>query len=255
MIIAIDVGNTNIVIGCYTDGQLTSTLRLPTASRSTADDYRVKVITLFHANRIPLTEIEGGILSSVVPAVNEPLVTCFQKLTGKRFHVVNCRMNLGFQLKMDKPEAVGVDLLVDAAAAVAVAKPPLAVFDLGTCTTLSVIDREGSYISTHILPGLGLSMKSLSVGTAQLPNVSPAEPKGFFATNTVDSMTAGVIYGHAAMMDGLIQRVEQQLGEPVTAIATGGLAGLVLPHCVKEINYQENLLLDGLYALYRRCEQ
>ena len=174
-----------------------------------------------------------------------------KSLTGKEFLVVTNQMKLGMKIKMDIPSQVGADLLVDAAAALSLFPPPLAIFDMGTATTMSVIDREGNYIGGVIMPGLRLSMDALSGRAAQLPFINLDEPPmHLIGKNTVDCMKAGAVYSNAAMIDGLIERVEAELGEPVTAVATGGLMGVVLPFCKREIHYDENLLLIGLLSLY-----
>ena len=201
-----------------------------------------------------LSAVEGGIISSVVPELRYVLGKVMERLTGKAFLVVSNRMDLGdMEIKMDIPSQVGADLLVDAAAALSLYKPPLVIFDMGTATTMSVLDAQGNYIGEVIVPGLRLSMDALSSRAAQLPFINLDEPpERLIGKNTVDCMKAGAIYSNAAMLDGLVDRVEEELGEPVTVVATGGLMGVVLPFCKHTVHYDENLLLIGLLKLYQR---
>ena len=169
----------------------------------------------------------------------------FEQLTGNRVAVDTFDRN--------HPSQVGADLLVDAAAALSLYKPPLVIFDMGTATTMSVLDAQGNYIGEVIVPGLRLSMDALSSRAAQLPFINLDEPpERLIGKNTVDCMKAGAIYSNAAMLDGLVDRVEEELGEPVTVVATGGLMGVVLPFCKHTVHYDENLLLIGLLKLYQR---
>ena len=203
---------------------------------------------------VDLSAVEGGIISSVVPELRYVLGKVMERLTGKAFLVVSNRMDLGdMEIKMDIPSQVGADLLVDAAAALSLYKPPLVIFDMGTATTMSVLDAQGNYIGGVIVPGLRLSMDALSSRAAQLPFINLDEPpERLIGKNTVDCMKAGAIYSNAAILDGLVDRVEEELGEPVTVVATGGLMGVVLPFCKHTVHYDENLLLIGLLKLYQR---
>ena len=251
MILALDVGNTNTVIGGFENRNLQFSLRMMSDRNKTIDEYVTHLRLLLSEKSVDFSNVEGGIISSVVPELRYVLKKAMKSLTGKEFLVVTNQMKLGMKIKMDIPSQVGADLLVDAAAALSLFPPPLAIFDMGTATTMSVIDREGNYIGGVIMPGLRLSMDALSGRAAQLPFINLDEPPmHLIGKNTVDCMKAGVVYSNAAMIDGLIERVEAELGESVTAVATGGLMGVVLPFCKREIHYDENLLLIGLLSLY-----
>ena len=254
MILALDVGNTNTVVGGFEGDELRFSFRMQSDRNKTVDEFVLLLRGLLAEQGVDLSAVEGGILSSVVPELRYVLGKAMERLTGKTFLVVTNQMDLGgMQIKMDIPGQVGADLLVDAAAALSLYKPPMVIFDMGTATTMSVLDREGSYIGGVIVPGLRLSMDALSGRAAQLPFINLEEPPAhLIGKNTVDCMKAGAIYSNAAMLDGLVDRVEEELGEPVTVVATGGLIGVVLPFCKHEIHYDENLRLVGLRELYRR---
>ena len=254
MILALDVGNTNTVVGGFAGERLCFSFRMQSDRNKTADEYVFLLRGLLAEQGVDLSAVEGGIISSVVPELRYVLGKVMERLTGKAFLVVSNRMDLGdMEIKMDIPSQVGADLLVDAAAALSLYKPPLVIFDMGTATTMSVLDAQGNYIGEVIVPGLRLSMDALSSRAAQLPFINLDEPpERLIGKNTVDCMKAGAIYSNAAMLDGLVDRVEEELGEPVTVVATGGLMGVVLPFCKHTVHYDENLLLIGLLKLYQR---
>ena len=252
MILAIDVGNTHTVIGGLQDDRLQFTLRLRSDRNRTVDEYVLYLHNLLQLRGVRLDEVEGGILASVVPELKTVLLDAMQQLTGKRFLSVGAGLKTGLNIRMDYPAQLGADLVVGSVAALASYQPPIVIFDMGTATTLAVIDKDGSYIGGMIVPGLQLSVDALSAHTAQLPYVHLEAPPRLIGTNTVDCMKAGAIYSNAAMLDGLSDRVEEELGQPVTVVATGGLMNTVLPYCRRKIHYHENLMLEGLAVLYRK---
>ncbi len=252
MILAIDIGNTNTVFGCLEEDTLLFTLRIRTDRLKTADEYRLLIGGLLEIQGVNPSHIEGGILSSVVPELRTVFAAAMERLTGKQFLIVASGLKTGLKILMDNPGQLGADLVVDAVAALAKYRPPLAIFDMGTATTLSVLDETGSYLGGMIIPGLRLSVDALSSRAAQLPFIHLGPPAKVIGSNTIDCMQAGAIYSNAAMLDGLSERVEEELGQPVTVVATGGLMGTVLPYCKRKIHYEENLLLEGLNILYKK---
>ena len=166
--------------------------------------------------------------------------------------VVGAGLKTGVNIKLDDPGQLAGDLITGAVGALALYKPPLVVVDMGTATTIVAIDSEGSYLGGAIIPGIKLSYSALSSGTSLLPNIAIEAPKKCIGTNTVDSMKSGAVYGTAALVDGMIDRMETELGEPVTVVATGGLAGTVVPYCRRKIEYEPALLLKGLAILYEK---
>ena len=205
---------------------------------------------MFELHGIKPEEITGSILSSVVPPLTECICSAVKKLVGIEPLVVGPGVKNGLHITIDNPAQLGADLVVDAVAGLAEHKPPLAVIDMGTATTISVLNEKGQYIGGMILPGLRTALDSLVAGTSQLPKISLDGPKKVIGSNTIDCMKSGVIEGNAACLDGLLERIEEELGMPVTAIATGGLSGVVVPHCKKKIELDSHLLLKGLRIIY-----
>ncbi len=251
MILAIDTGNTNTVLGCLEGDRILFTLRVTSDRSKTADEYALLLESLLRRRGVDPQALEGGILSTVVPELRTVLLDAAKQITGRQFLSVGSGIRTGLNICTENPAQLGADLVVDAVAALSKYKPPLAIFDMGTATTLSVIDSQSRYLGGMILPGLRVSVDALSAKAAQLPYIHLGEPKRVIGANTVDCMQAGAIYGAAAMLDGLIDRVEEELGEPVTAVATGGLTGVVVPHCRRPILHDPDLLLEGLNVLYK----
>ena len=252
MILIIDVGNTNIVMGCVENGEVKSVCRLATNLNDLSSDYAMKMRQSFEFDGIDYKNFSGAILSSVVPQLNRAIRTAVKKVTGLDCMVVGAGLKTGVNIKLDDPGQLAGDLITGAVGALALYKPPLVVVDMGTATTIVAIDSEGSYLGGAIIPGIKLSYSALSSGTSLLPNIAIEAPKKCIGTNTVDSMKSGAVYGTAALIDGMIDRMETELGEPVTVVATGGLAGTVVPYCRRRIEYEPALLLKGLAILYEK---
>ncbi|HIS67934.1 MAG TPA: type III pantothenate kinase [Candidatus Gallacutalibacter stercoravium] len=252
MILAIDVGNSNIVLGCIDGEKLYFTARVATNRSKTSDEYAVIIKSMLELNGMQLSNIEGGIISSVVPAVTVALKGALRLLLGKEPMVVGAGIKTGLNILIDNPGQLGSDLVVDAVAALAEYPRPILIFDLGTATTLSVVDDKGSYLGGMIIPGVTVSLEALSSGTSQLPHISLEDPKRVVGTNTVDCMKSGIIYGNAAMLDGIVDRVEQELGQKATTVATGGLARVIVPYCQRNIICDDNLMLKGLRIIYQK---
>lgn len=252
MILAIDVGNSNIVLGCIRDGEILFVARMATDRIKTSDQYCAELKTMLGLFDVTPWDIEGSIISSVVPMVQQVLERAVKQLTGKSCLTVGPGLKTGLNIKIDNPAQAGSDLIVGAVAAIEAYGTPLCVIDLGTATTISVIDRDGVFRGGSIAPGVMLSLNALSSGTAQLPGISLEKPRRAIGTNTVDSMRSGLLLGSAAMLDGMVERIEEELGYPTKVIATGGLAKFIVPLCKREMTVDDNLLLNGLELLYRR---
>ena len=252
MILTIDVGNTNVVMGCVENGDVKSVCRLATNLNDLSSDYAMKMRQSFEFDGIDYKNFSGAILSSVVPQLNRAIRTAVKKVTGLDCMVVGAGLKTGVNIKLDDPGQLAGDLITGAVGALALYKPPLVVVDMRTATTIVAIDSEGSYLGGAIIPGIKLSYSALSSGTSLLPNIAIEAPKKCIGTNTVDSMKSGAVYGTAALVDGMIDRMETELGEPVTVVATGGLAGTVVPYCRRKIEYEPALLLKGLAILYEK---
>ena len=253
MILAIDVGNTNIVLGGLSQDEIHFTCRLSTDRFKTSDEYAVIFRNLLEMHRVDPGQIEGGIISSVVPALKKTLYDAVERITGQKCLIVGSGIKTGLNIRIDNPGQLGSDRVADAVAAIAEYPKPLMIFDMGTATTFAVVDRNGCYLGGMIMPGALIGLDALTSRTSQLPQISLAEkPKHVIGTNTVDCMKSGMIYGNAAMLDGIIDRVAEELGEMPTVIATGGLSGLIVPYCRRKVIHDEFLLLKGLRIIYRK---
>ena len=252
MILAIDMGNTNTVIGGIAEHKTYFIERVTTDQNRTATEYAVSFKNILEMCGIDVKNIEGAILSAVVPPLNSVILSAVEKVTGLRPLLVGSGMKTGLNILMDNPKTVGADQIVDAVAASHEHPLPLIVIDMGTDTTMCVVDKHNNYIGGIILPGLKVSLDSLSSKTAQLPHISLEVPDRVIGKNTIDCMRAGIIYGNVDMIDGIIDRMEQELGEPATVIATGGLSRFITPMCRHRIICDDALLLKGLLILYRK---
>lgn len=250
MIMAIDMGNTNIVIGCIDDEKIYFVERLSTNTSKTDLEYAIAFKNVLELYHIDVKQLEGAIISSVVPQLVHVICQAVEKILGRQPYVVGPGLKTGLNILMDNPRQVGSDLIVDAVAAMKEYGAPVIVIDVGTATTISVVDRKKNYIGGMILPGVRVSVDSLSSRTAQLPRIGLEAPKKCIGKNTIDCMKSGVIYGNAACIDGLIDRIEVELGYSATVVATGGLAGVLIPHCRKKILVDPGLMLKGLKILY-----
>lgn len=256
MILAIDMGNTNIVIGGIDSEKIYFSERITTTHVKTALEYAINIKNILEIHGLDKSQFEGAIISSVVPPLNATLSSAVKKIFGFRPKLVGSGMKTGMNILMDNPKTVGSDLIVDAVAALRDYPCPIIVIDMGTATTMSVVDKSGNYTGGVILPGLKVSLDSLSSKTAQLPQISLDIPAKVVGKNTVDCMRSGIMYGTAGMIDGIIDRMEEELGEKATVVATGGLSRFVVPLCRHHITYDEQLLMKGLMILYEKnCEK
>ena len=252
MILAIDMGNTNIVIGGIDSTQTYFVERITTDHVKTGLEYAVNIKNILEIHDIDKSRVEGAIMSSVVPPLNAPISSAINKLFGFRPRLVGSGMKTGLNIIMDNPKTVGSDMIVDAVAVVKEYPLPAIVIDMGTATTMSGVEEQGNYIAGVILPGLRVSLDSLSSKAAQLPSISLEIPKKVIGKNTIDCMRSGIMYGSAGMIDGIIDRMEAELGKTPSVIATGGLSRFVVPLCRHKIIYDEALLMKGLWILYEK---
>ena len=252
MILAIDIGNSNIVLGCIQGTEIIKEARMATDLIKTSDQYCAELKNMLDLLEIDIKKIDGTIISSVVPPVLNSFKTAIIKLTGETPLVVGPGIKTGLNILLDNPAMAGGDLIVGAVAALAEYKPPLLVIDMGTATTLSVIDAQRRHIGGMIAPGVGISMNALTEKTAQLPKFSLDPPKRCIGSNTVECMKSGILYGAAGCIDGLLDRIEEELGETPTFLATGGLSEFIIPHCRHKIVLDNLLLLKGLQLIYQK---
>jgi len=251
MILTIDVGNSNIVIGGVQGDDIVFEARLRTEATKTSDQYCVDLKILLDVYNVKAEDIEGCIISSVVPQVLNSFQTAIKKLTGKVSLVVGPGIKTGLDIRLENPGQTGADLVVADVAALREHKPPLIVIDMGTATTMSVLDENGAHIGGCIIPGVRISMDALTDRTALLPGLQLDQPKRAIGRNTVDAMRSGIMMGTASMLDGMVERMEQELGCKTTVIATGGIAKFIVPLCKTPMIYDKDLLIKGLAHLYR----
>ena len=252
MLLAIDIGNTNIVMGCIRDDEILFKARIATDRTRTSDQYGVEIKNMLEAFGIKKEDIHDCIISSVVPPVFNSVKTGVLKVIGKQPMVVGPGLKTGLNIQVDSPSQVGSDRIVIAVAALAEYTAPLILMDLGTATTIEVVEPENVYMGGVIIPGVRTSLDALISRAAQLPGISLDQPKKVIGTNTVDCLRSGMMYGTAAMLDGIIDRMEEELGHTSTLIATGGMAQFVTPLCKHSIILEKDLLLKGLNILYKK---
>ncbi len=251
MILTVDVGNSNIVLGGVEGDSIVFEARLRTDSTKTSDEYCVDLKMLLEVHKIAVDTIEGAIIASVVPQVLNSMQTAIKKLTGKTSLVVGPGLKTGLNIKIENPSQTGADLVVGSVAALREHKPPMIIVDMGTATTMVVLDESGALIGGAISPGVKISMDALTERTALLPGLQLDQPKRAIGRNTIDCMRSGIMMGTACMLDGMISRMEAELGQPATVVVTGGIARFVIPMCSKPMIYDKDLIVKGLAALYR----
>lgn len=252
MLLAIDIGNTNLVIGCIHDDKILFKARIATDRTRTSDQYGVEIKSMLEAYGVKRSDIEDCIISSVVPPVFNSVRTGVIKIIGKQPMVVGPGLKTGLNIHVDVPSQVGSDRIVIAVAALAEYKAPLLLMDLGTATTIESVEPDNVYMGGVIIPGVRVSLDALTSRAAQLPGISLDQPKQVIGKNTVDCMRSGMMYGTAAMIDGLVERMEEELDHRCTLIATGGLAQFITPLCKREIILDKDLLLKGLNIIYKK---
>lgn len=253
MILAIDIGNTNIVFGCLKEGgDVAFTGRISTSLQSSAVEYAATLKGVLALGEVELSRIEGSILTSVVPPLTGVLLEAVELLTHSQPILVSSGVKTGMNLAVDNPAQLGSDRVVDAVAAYSQYGGPVIVVDMGTATTISVVDEQANFLGGMIMPGVRSSLEALAGKTAQLPHISLEGCRRVIGKNTVECMQSGILNGHAAMVDGLIRRLKKELGKEAKAVATGGFSRLITPRCEESILLEENLILKGLYCLYQK---
>lgn len=251
MILAVDIGNSNIVLGGIQGDNIAFEARLRTEPTKTSDEYCIDVKIILDVYGFKREDVEGAIISSVVPQVLNSIKTAIKKLTGKTALVVGPGLKTGLNIRVENPSQTGADLVVGSVAALREHKPPLIVVDMGTATTMSVLDDSGALIGGCICPGVKISLDALTERTALLPGLQLDQPRKAIGRNTIDCMRSGIMMGNACMLDGMVQCMEEELGQKATVVITGGIAKFIAPLCKTPMIYDKDLLLKGLAFLYR----
>lgn len=251
MLLVVDVGNTNIVLGTYrSDEQLTEHWRISTDRLRTTDEYGVMLSDLFRLEGMDIGEVEAMIVSSVVPPLNPTLARMARRYFGVEAMFVGPGTKTGMNIKYENPREVGADRIVNAVAAYHRFGGPIIVIDFGTATTFCVISKEGDYLGGAIAPGIGISMEALFQRAAKLPRIELRKTESVLCKNTISSMQSGVYYGFVGQVDGIVTRLVEEMGEPMKVIATGGLAGLISESSVTIDEVVPMLTLEGLARIY-----
>lgn len=252
MILTIDIGNTNIMFGGFENDELSFVARMATDDKKTEDEYASLMISILAAHNVKKTVVKGAIISSVVPQLNSAIKKAVSFIFGVEPLLVGPGVKTGIGIQCDNPASVGADLISACVATHFIYGSPALIVDMGTATKMTVVNEKGSFIGVSIIPGLQTGLKALASGTAQLPQVSLEAPKCVIGKNTVDCMKSGVIFGHASMIDGMIDRICDEFGGTLPVYATGGLASVVIGHCRHGIKTDEYLVLKGLNIIYSK---
>ncbi|MBR2404747.1 MAG: type III pantothenate kinase [Clostridia bacterium] len=250
MLLTIDIGNTNIVLGGFNGDELTFVARIATNAVKTEDEYATKIRSILALHEVEKTSVKGAIISSVVPPLNSVMKKAIKIVYGIEALMVGPGIKTGINILCDNPSTVGADLICACVAAHHIYGSPSLVIDMGTATKMMVINGAGAFIGVSIIPGVNIALKALASGTAQLPQISLEAPGSVIGKNTIDCMRSGVVYGNASMIDGMIDRFNAEMGEELKVIATGGLASTIVCHCMHDILLDDDLLLKGLKILY-----
>ena len=252
MILAVDIGNTNIVVGCIHGEEICFVERLSTVSTRTELEYAISFKNVLEMYGVSIEELDGGIISSVVPPVTNIVKHSMEKILNQKVMLIGPGVKTGLNVLMDDPRQVGSDRIVNAVAVVHEYPVPAAIIDMGTATTICVVDGKKNYIGGAIIPGMRIAADTLTARTAQLPKISLEAPAKLIGKNTVDCMKSGVVYGNVALIDGMLDKIEEEMGQKLTIIATGGLAKALIPYCKHDIILDDALLLKGLKIIYEK---
>lgn len=256
MILAVDIGNTNIKIGAWDNDKLVFVSRLQTNTLKTHDEYAINLLDIFRLNDCNSSQFDGAIISSVVPPLSLPLRDAVSAaLHTGRVYLVSPGLKTGLNIKIDNPAALGADIVCCAAAATVKYPLPCLIASLGTATVISIIDAEGAYIGSSIAPGVQISIEALAEKTAQLPHISLDSPGRIIGANTVEAMKSGSVYGTACMLDGMFRRIKREIGGSAAVVACGGLSRFIIEHCEEEIIFDDTLVLEGLKIIYEKNQK
>ena len=252
MLLAIDIGNTNVTLGICKEEKFVLTARLATETGRTSDQYAIDIKEVLSLHGEDYKNIEGCIISSVVPSVGDAVAKGIEALCKVKPMVLGPGLKTGLNIKIDNPAQLGADLAAGAVGAIEKYPLPAIVIDMGTATTISLIGKNGEMLGGAIAAGVRLTLKALFENTAQLPSVNIEAPQSVIGKNTVDCMKSGLVFGAAGMIDGIVERMEESYGKVNSIVATGGLSKEIIKHCKNDIIYDENLLLDGLLTIYKK---
>lgn len=252
MVLAIDIGNTNIVIGGFENDNLSFVARMATNTFKTEDEYATQILDILSIHNVEKNNVSGAIISSVVPQLNSIIKKALLFAYNVTAIMVGPGIKTGINIQCDDPSSVGADLICACVATHHLYGSPSIIIDMGTATKMMIVNRQGCFIGAIISPGVQIALNALARGTAQLPHIGLETPTSVIGKNTIDCMRSGVVFGNASMIDGMIDRCMEELGEDVKVYATGGLSNAIVPHCKHDITLDSNLVLKGLNILYNK---
>lgn len=252
MILTIDIGNTSIALGGFEKDELKFVVRLSTDVTKTEDEYASKILNILSLHGVDRNGVDGAIISSVVPPLNAIMKSAIKLAYGVEPLMVCPGIKTGIGILCDSPSSVGADLICSCVAANTLYGAPALIIDIGTATKMIVTNKNGAFIGVSIIPGVMMGLKALSNGTAQLPLVSLEAPNTVVGKNTVDCIKSGVVFGNASMIDGMIDRINREIGEELPVIVTGGYSSSIAPHCNHKMIIDEYLVLKGLNVIYNK---
>lgn len=252
MILTIDIGNTNIVLGGFDDEKLRFISRISTNAKKTDAEYATKLKSILSLYGVDESEVSGAAISSVVPILTQTMANAIKIVFKVKAVIVGPGIKTGINLLADNPAQVGADLICACVAAAKLYTPPVLIIDMGTATKFMLVDESKSFTGVSIMPGVEISLKALTGGAAQLPQISLVPPKKLLGTNTIDCMRSGIIYGNAAMLDGMIDRIGDEVKSEITIVATGGLSRSIIPYCRHDVILDDDLILKGLLIIYNK---
>lgn len=252
MLFAIDIGNSNIKLGGFVGDEISFVASIATDCNATEDEYSIRILGALSLYSVNKSDIDGAVISSVVPQLNRIISGAVEKVFGVKPLTVGPGVKTGIGIQCDMPSSVGADLICASVAAHFIYGSPSLIIDMGTATKLTAVNEKGAFVGTCIAPGVMIGLNALANGTAQLPKVSLEAPPSVIGKNTADCMKSGIIFGNAAMLDGLIERAEAEFGKEMPVLATGGYASIILPYCKHNITFDEHLVLKGLNLIYKR---
>ena len=260
MLLAFDIGNTNIVVGLFENNKLTQQWRLISDVKKSANDYAVDIIECFLTQKVDCLKVDGGVIASVVPTLTGIINSAIKKflsdeITKKTFIISDNKNRLNIDIKINNKKEIGDDRLINAIAAYKKFGGNLIIVDLGTATTFDIVGAGGEYLGGAIAPGINLSLKALHDMTAQLPRISIKKQQNVIGKNTVEAMNSGVYFGYISLLEGMLEKIENELGCKTTRIITGGLAEIFKDALKNSINHHEpDLTLEGLNMVYQQQE-
>ena len=252
MVLVFDIGNTEIVLGGFEGEELIFSSRISTRAALTQDEYAIKLNEALDLHGVDKSKITGAIISSVVPQINQAIKGAVRFNYGVEALVVGPGVKTGLGIRCDSPSSVGADLICACVAAQTKSGRPVLIIDIGTATKMMLVNEQGTFTGASIMPGVKMGLGALSSGTAQLPAIDLEAPEFVMGKNTVECMKSGIIIGHAAMLDGMIDRIFEEYGSAMPVVVTGGLSTVIAPHCKHEMVIDPQLVLTGINIIYNK---